>query len=446
MIALETSSLLSLAVLSFAAASLALALLYSLGGRMIRSTVETARPLVPLRPAVLSAPDPGPEPEPLPAVTRHDLDALRTALAHSPALIWRRDRHHNIDWVSDTYRDAVARLRPEHADDWPVYDLFSEQLPPGTTGLPGHRRAAIPRDTGDKAWFELSCTVTADGTWFSAVPIDATIRAEDSLRAYMATLTRTFAQLQTGLAIFDRRRQLILFNPAFHDLTGLDTLWLSTRPTLAGLLDRMHDRHALPEPRDYRAWRDRLAGLEAGVQDGGFEEVWTLPSGRVFRICAQPHHDGGLALLMDDISDDVALTRQFRSEIDLAQSVIDALPDAVAVFTRTGTMVLANEAYGALWGIPRPDPRDTGNEALTISGAIRLWQSRCLPGGPWQDVRDSVTSAADRSEWSDSARRPDGRLIECRVQPLSPTATLVAFTESEPTPVFQALRRERLSA
>ena len=69
-------------------------------------------------------------------------------------------------------------------------------------------------------WYEISATGSDGGMVFYALPADRLAPAEATLRDFMQTLTKTFAQLPIGLAIFDSSRILQLFNPALLDLTG----------------------------------------------------------------------------------------------------------------------------------------------------------------------------------------------------------------------------------
>jgi hypothetical protein len=66
----------------------------------------------------------------------------------------------------------------------------------------------------------------------------------------------------TGLAIFDRKRVLIHFNPALLDITGLNFKALSLKPDLATVLDTLRAKGFLPKPKDCGDWRGRLARLE----------------------------------------------------------------------------------------------------------------------------------------------------------------------------------------
>ena len=107
-----------------------------------------------------------------------------------------------------------------------------------------------------------------EGTLNFALPADAEVRAEHSLRQFIQTLTKTFADLPIGLAIFDRERQLALFNPALVDLTSLGAEFLSARPTLFSFLDRLREARMIPEPKNYNTWRQQMAELEQAAASG----------------------------------------------------------------------------------------------------------------------------------------------------------------------------------
>ena len=189
----------------------------------------------------------------------------------------------------------------------------------------------------------------------------------------MQTLTQTFAHLPIGLAVFDRNRQLALFNPALMDLTALDPQWLSSRPTLSAFLDRLRENRHIPEPKNYKSWRDRIAVLEQASVDGTYEENWPLPSGQTYKVIGRPHPEGAVALLFEDITASLSLQRQFRSELELGQSVIDRLPDAIAVFSPANELVMSNTAFASLWGV------DPGSMVarMDFRDVKTLWLDHC---------------------------------------------------------------------
>ena len=123
-------------------------------------------------------------------------------------------------------------------------------------------------------WFDLICQQEGDLQLIFAIPADVAVHAETALRDFLQTLTKTFAQLPIGLAIFDRQRQLQLFNPALLDLTGLPADFLSLRPSFLAVLDALRDRNMLPEPKDYRGWRRQIVDMENAAASGLYEETW----------------------------------------------------------------------------------------------------------------------------------------------------------------------------
>jgi PAS domain-containing protein len=250
------------------------------------------------------------------------------------------------------------------------------------------------------------------------------VQAEASLRSFTQTLTRTFAHLPIGLAVFDGARQLALFNPALTDLTGLAPDFLSARPTLTGFLDALRERAMLPEPKDYVAWRRTFADLEQAAAGGLFEETWSLPGGQTYRVTGRPHPNGGLALLIEDISTEMTRTRRYRADLELGQAVIDAMEEAVAVFSAAGQLVMSNAAYADLWG---HDPASTLGGDTGIAAIGEHWRSRSAPTTLWDRAEDYVAAAHDEEAWTDSTRLADGRALHCRFAHLAGGATLAAF-------------------
>jgi len=253
------------------------------------------------------------------------------------------------------------------------------------------------------------------------------VRAETALREFVQTLTKTFAHLPIGLAIFDRQRQLALFNPALIDLTTLGPDFLSGRPTLFSFLDHLREARMIPEPKDYRSWRQQMTELEKAASTGHYQETWTLPSGLTYQVTGRPHPDGAVALLIEDISAEVSLTRRFRSDLELGQAVVDSLTEAIAVFSPAGVLVMSNAAYARMWGT---DPATTLGE-VGATESMRLWQSGSLPNPIWADARDFISSIGPRADWTGEAVLQSGQRIACRFQAIAGGATLAGFLPQE---------------
>lgn len=352
----------------------------------------------------------------------HELETLRQITDASPHPVWREGADGAVTWANHAY--VALALQVSGADamiGWPLPRLFAN---PETGRLPLHlANATAP------AWFDCHVAAQPEGRIVFAVPAEAAVQAEQALRTFVQTLTKTFAHLPIGLAIFDRQRKLQLFNPALTDLSGLPVDFLSARPSLFAFLDAMRERGTIPEPKDYKAWRLQMAAMEQSAAEGQFEETWTLPSGQTYRILGRPHPEGALALLIQDISDEVSRARRMRADLEIGQSVIDATDEAIAVFSSAGQLMMSNLGYARLWA---HDPMETLADQ-PIADLARTWRAACAPSHFWALAEGYVATAGPREPWVSHARLNDGRTLRCRLAPLAGGATLVGFS-TEPAP------------
>nr|WP_245216564.1 PAS-domain containing protein [Sagittula salina] len=252
-------------------------------------------------------------------------------------------------------------------------------------------------------------------------------------RHFVQTLTKTFAHLPIGLAVFDKNRQLVLFNPALVDLTHLRVDFLAARPNLLSFFDTMRENRMMPEPKNYTNWRDQLYQVITAAREDRYAETWNLPSGLTYKITGRPHPDGAVAFLMEDISAEISLTRRFRSELELTQSVLDCLDDSVAVFSRLGVLIFSNAAYRERW---KSDP-DSAFAEVTIVDATRDWRDACELSSIWTEMREFVLTLRERASWEAPLRTLQGEDLLCIVEPVAAGATMVRFTRPRPAPQRQ---------
>ena len=294
------------------------------------------------------------------AAMEEELRTLRGIGEDAPVLIWTEDRSGTVIWANRAYLSVVALLGSDldAADPvWPPPSLF-----PSASGRSDDASGTATRHAlrlpgrGDEQWFEITSRERGNETIRFATDATAAVAAEKAGKSFVQTFAKTFAVLSIGLAVFDRRRRLVIFNPALLDLTGLPVAFLSGRPSIHSVLDRLRDRSMLPEPRNYASWREQVAALEAEALEGTYCETWSLANGQTYRVTGRPHPDGALVFLIEDISDEVSLTRRFRGELQLSQSVLDSLPEAVAVFSPAGNLVMSNNAYDRQVGQRRQQP------------------------------------------------------------------------------------------
>ena len=338
-----------------------------------------------------------------------------------PYPVWLTSEDGTLGWANAAYHDLRGG-KPAEPDEKPIPELELRIEDGETTRT--ERLMIEDGGNGRPRWFNVTKTLSADGGSLNYTgDIDKLIAAEISQRKFVQTLTKTFAQLSTGLAIFDRERQLALFNPALIDLLALPADFLSSRPTLVSFFDRLRETRMMPEPKDYTNWRQQITELVIASVDGRFQETWTLPSGLTYRVTGRPHPDGAIALLFEDISAEISLTRRFRAQLNLGQAVIDTFDEAIAVFSATGILTSTNRTYRQLW---KSDP-DSSFAEISLRDALRHWQSMARPNPFWARLRGYMADHNDRTEWFADATMRDGGMLECRVTPLTGGATLVGF-------------------
>lgn len=334
--------------------------------------------------------------------------------------IWNTDEAGNVIWSNKQFQSLVERSGDERPFD----------IPSGKNLIQSSRRYRLFSDASQTdEWYEVYSHELGLGSIYFAQEIGALMRAEDAQRNFVQTLAKTFAYLPTGIAIFDRKSQLVLFNPALLDLTDLSAEFLSNRPTITTFFDQLRELRIMPEPKRYVDWRQNLERLISDAQHDRFRETWTLPGGLTYRITGRPHPDGAVAFLLEDISAEVSLTRKFRAELEMTQAVMDADADGLIVFDNAGRTVFSNLSYRQLWNL---DP-DGGLEALTVLEVVKDLRKKCDPTPFWSDLRDFTASFEARGEWDCELTGQQFGRLKVTVTPLSAGATVVRFRQDRST-------------
>ena len=374
----------------------------------------------------------GPREVPMAEVIQQDvrlaeLVMLRDMTRHSPQLIWQENSEGRLIWANHTYLefcDRVGATGQGAGTTWPGESLFPDLQDKLQTSAKAVSRVSVGLSQ-EKAeqWFDVTSVKRPDGAMHFATDANAVVRADHDRRQFVQTLGKTFADLSIGLAIFNKRRELSMFNPALHEMTRLPINFLSQRPQLETVLDKLRETRMLPEPRNYASWREHFTAVEAAAKTGRYTEVWNLPDGQTFRVTGRPHPDGAFAFLFEDISAEVSLTRRFRSDIETSTAVLDTLPDAIAVFSNAGTMVMSNAAYADLWG-------DVSAEQVVpheLAAAARVWQAKSTATPVWDELQKFIRLLGPRRPWSDRIIMGDGKHMRCHANPIPGGMTMIRF-------------------
>ncbi|MGJ8546158.1 MAG: PAS-domain containing protein [Sulfitobacter sp.] len=272
-------------------------------------------------------------------------------------------------------------------------------------------------------WFDITRVRHGEIAIFHCHDANDLVRAEEAQSKFVQTLTKTFAHLSIGLAIFDRNKQLALFNPALVDLSALNIEFLSARPTMLAFFDRLREARRMPEPKNYRNWRQQIGALIAAASDGHYQESWTLVSGQTLRVTGRPHPDGATAFLIEDISATVSMTRNFRAELELGQLVFDRVAEALAVFSPSGVLLMSNNAYRALWSV---NPDDCFAD-MTLRDSLALWRREMRTALDWPVIEARLLSPPARDPFKFGMTHKSGGDFLCEAQVVPSGEIMITF-------------------
>ncbi|MEM8787153.1 MAG: PAS-domain containing protein [Pseudomonadota bacterium] len=335
---------------------------------------------------------------------------LRARAENGPVIAFETDAAGALTWANDA---AAAYLRTGAGK------AALQALAPGT----GDGQTQLRSEDGTQlGWVRVSTVPTDDGRTITYLEdIDAQARAEQSLESFMSTLTETFAHLDIALAIFDRERQLSLFNPALTNLFGLDPVALAQRMSFREFVEALRQNRMVPEQSDFTAWRRRLAEVCSTAAETPYGEDWTLPSGQVIRVSARPHPRGAIAFVFEDISRHVNLERRYRAEVELGQATLDRLRDGVAMFSSSGQVLFSNDAFNRALGVDALDTvMDDG-----IDGVIAAAETSLGDGATWQEFKRFALAAERSGQWDCATDPTDGTAWRLRASALPDGSTLL---------------------
>ncbi len=360
------------------------------------------------------------DPVPPQVADRHEVYRLQRlhdravgVLKHAPCAIWRTDHDGRIVWRNDACLDILGDAIEEVMHQVDLAEKSSDRLAKRVSV--GGSRKLTP------TWFEVYSTTANQYRVYYATDITYAVQAEANQREFVQTLTKTFANLTTGLAIFDRKRQLALFNPALVDLTGLPAEFLSGRPELMSLFDKLRDRQVMPEPKNYSDWRAQINQMIEAASDGLYQETWSLPTGVTYRVTGRPHPDGAVAFLFEDISAEISLTRRFRAQNDLRQSVLDKIDHAVAVVASNNVVIFCNAAWTRIFGV---DP-DTSFAELSLTDLLAVCRQKFPHPEFWRMVETQITTKTIKHPLDQLIDGQDDMDLQCTLSTAAGGAVLI---------------------
>lgn len=380
-----------------------------------------------------------------------ETQALRRVLDALPVPVWVRDSTLGLKYTNQAYRDAVE------ADG----EIRDEDLPElATSGRPtGNGRALAKRAqtektvqserrhivvNGARRWVEVVEAPFGDSDELAGFAIDIT-NVEDvqtELSRHIAGHEVILQNLGTAIALYGPDQSLQFFNNAFLQLWGLDEAMLRASPRMSEVLEELRESRRLPEHADFPAYKQEQLALFTTLIDP-LEETLHLPDDKTLRWVAIPHPFGGLLMLWEDVTDAVALERNYNTLIAVQRETLDNMYEGVAVLGAHGRLRLSNPAFGSMWQIPG---HELNNEPH-ISEIVDRMAELLDPADDWPEEKERMIGMlTGREPHSGRVERSDGSVLDFATVPLPDGAVLLSYLDVSASINMERALRERNEA
>ena len=291
------------------------------------------------------------------ARARDDFGALVGLIEAAPMPMWFRGADMQLRLVNKAY---VAAVGGESADQVVAEQVELVERVSGRTAAEVAQQAAERRQpieriltaTIDNARRTVRVTdlpLSGEGIAGYAVDIEEMEEQAREFRAFREAQRSMLDQLSIGVGQFDAQHRLTFANQPFHRVFSLPPGVVAERLRFDQMLMIARENGRIPEVRDFPAWR---SDLERWFQMDEPEDVnWPLPDTTHLRVVAQPLPDGGLVMIAEDRTEQLALSANRDTLLRTRTATFDSLFEALAVFAPDGHLEVWNRGFPVAWGL-----------------------------------------------------------------------------------------------
>ncbi|HSG33529.1 MAG TPA: PAS-domain containing protein, partial [Sphingomonadaceae bacterium] len=291
------------------------------------------------------------------ARARADFASLVGLIEAAPMPMWFRGPDMRIRLVNSAYVDAVGGADADSivADQVELVEsvdgLTAAQIAQQAKdrNLPIERIVGATIDGQRRSLRVSDLPLGSEGVAGYAIDIEDMEEQARAFKAFREAQRSMLDQLSVGVAQFDAQRVLSFANQPFQRIFALPSSAMLDPPDFDRFLDLARDAQRVPEVRDFPSWRRELG--EWFVAGAPQEEPWTLGDGTHLRIVGQPLPDGGLVLIAEDRTEQLALSAMRDTLLRTRTATFDSLFESLAVFAPDGRLQLWNRRFIDDWGL-----------------------------------------------------------------------------------------------
>lgn len=263
-----------------------------------------------------------------------------------------------------------------------------------------------------------------------------------SLKQHTMAYQEVMDNLSAGVTIYGADKKLKFFNHAYALLFETDENWLNTHPSLGEILDDLRDRRLLSEQADYLSFKKQQLQMVSSLLSP-YQQLEHLPDGRTMRRIAAPHPLGGVFFIFENVTNSLALERQYNTQLAVHRASLDHLYEGVAVFGSDNRLKLFNPAFAEIWNMPEDEFKIDQH----ITDSIDLIQGIVNYEGDWTAYRSYlISNVTDRISKKTRMKFREEKVIDITYVPLPDGSHLLNCMDVSDTHRIECVLRERNEA
>lgn len=368
---------------------------------------------------------------------------------HHP--VWVRNKRNDIIWCNRQYSELLVTT-PEQALIEQKDLNFSKK--PGSRSLGEMSSTALSSNLpqteqrhmivqGDRRLYEIEVTPVPhlDLTVGHARNITREEEAEKESERNTASTRELFEHLSSAIALYNKEFRLEFYNTAYAQLWHLEEQWLNTKPKMTEVIEQLRETRMIPEQADFRSYKQGLIDTFSKLINP-LEEMLYLPNGTSLRQLVIPRPNGGVMLMLEDVTSRLELESSYNTLIAVQKETLDNLAEGVAAFGGDGRLKLWNPAFARMWKLNPEDMEGSPHITLLVEK-----QRQCFSDGEWPKAKENLLSQGlDRNMRDGVMRRSDDIVIEFAAVPLPDGGMLVTHIDITDTIRVENALREKTAA
>ena len=378
--------------------------------------------------------------------TENNPTAFIEMMARAPFPVWRLSDEAKIVWANENYIEAVG------ATD--LRDVINSQIHLDEDAV-GHVKEVleknIPHESsrhivlgGERRATTLSLFPVSGGVAGMALDASKADNLKESLQRHVEAHDKLLNAMDEAIITFGANRVVTFRNQAFEEMFDIERSWFTGDPSHSDLLDHLRDKRAVPEQFDFMSWKKKELSLYTEWPDEVPDELWSLPDGRTLRLVKMRDPQGGISLLLSDMTDSITLKSQLGTLINVQRATLDKLSEGIAVFGTDGKLRINNSSFASMWQLDE----DILSKNPHFEDIVEMSRPLFHKDGFWSEILGRVTDPNPdvRRHVEGEIKRSDDKMMTWLSKPLPDGATLIAWEDVTSARLAEAALIERAEA